>query len=409
MVAQNLKRSCLYCGLPTKKGKKGEHIVPEAIDGRLTLNDISNRAVCAKCNSGFLSYLDKELCSRSYLSIVASQKIAAHLWQTWDIDHAANNLLVEARPLWSDDETLSGLVCYPQITFERPERSDVRADFEECRRFGTEHFAPVLFKAVRQCFQRYSAGKRGAIHFERIQSGVIYDECRLAPRIFTRHSIGEIAQRINDQSFILRFTNEDDKKFALQRLSKLDDGRHLKGYSRKPGSHTPTLCCFFDAGDVLRALMKIGLNLIAAYCSRTPVNCRTFAHAIRVIRGEVQITHAMIQANGFVHARDIQGIKGSPNEHSFRLIHVDRVWHIYSSFFGGNIGAYVQLPGPNHEEWNSADVVAPMKSKTWTFTTSRILPIMTTHVEWRNSEKVTPSVKMQKSVSILRAEITRRK
>src|SRR5262249_8144769 len=206
-----------------------------------------------------------------------------------------------------------------------------------------------------------------------------------------------------------RFTNEDDKRFALHCLSKLEDGRQFKEWSSKPGSHTPTLCCDFDAGVTIRALMKIGLNLIAAYCLKTPVNHETFAHAIRVIRGEVQISHQMIQTNGFVHVEDVRGIKGAANEHSFRLIHMDRVWHVYFSFFGGSIGAYVRLQGPNHEEWNCADVVAPMKSKNWSFSTSLVLPVMTTHVEWRNSEKLTPSVKLQKSVSMLRVEITRSK
>jgi 5-methylcytosine-specific restriction endonuclease McrA len=81
MVIVEARHLCLYCGEPTNKGRKGEHIVPEAIGGALTLNDVSSRVVCQKCNSGVLSVLDKELCSRSYLSAIASQVIDAHLWQ----------------------------------------------------------------------------------------------------------------------------------------------------------------------------------------------------------------------------------------------------------------------------------------------------------------------------------------
>src|SRR5579885_472784 len=110
---------CLYCGQPTKRGKRGEHIVPEAAGGVLTLNDVSNRRVCPKCNSGILSQLDKELCSRSFLSVIASREIGAHLWQAWDVDHQSNNLLVEAKPAWAAEESLTSLVCYPQIVFER--------------------------------------------------------------------------------------------------------------------------------------------------------------------------------------------------------------------------------------------------------------------------------------------------
>jgi hypothetical protein len=242
------KRLCLYCGSPTKKGGRNEHIVPEAIGGALMLVDVSDRLVCPKCNSGVLSRLDRELCSRSYLSIVASQRMDAHLWQVWDIDHAANNLLVEARPSWNAEGALTDLVCYPQITFERPGRSDLRADAAEFLRFGQEHFPRVLFKAARRCFERYCGGKR-ALHFEKIRSEVVYHDCRLAPRIFTTKPIADIARNIDEQSFILRFVAEEDKRFALDRLSKLENGGHFKGCSHKPGSHTPTICCFFDAGE----------------------------------------------------------------------------------------------------------------------------------------------------------------
>jgi len=410
MAAPNSKRPCLYCGVPTKKGKKGEHIVQEAVGGAKTLNDVDvcNRVVCPSCNSGFLSHIDRELCSRSYLSVIASQEIAAHLWQAWDVDHAANHLLVEARPSWADDETLSCLVAYPQITLERT-GPEARGDAEEVVQFGREDFAKVLFRAVRQCFERYCAGKNGALHFERVQSGVIHDGYRLAPRIFTRHSISEIAQNINEQSFILRFANEEDKQFALQCLSKLNSEQHYKGWSQKIGSRYPTISLFFDIGETLRGLMKIGLNLVAAYCPNTPVNHETFADAIRVIRGEVQIPPHVLAANGFVHAEDVQGISGAANEHAFRLMHTGQVWHVYSSFFGGRIGAHVRLPGPNHEEWRCANIVAPMKSKDWTIGTSPILQALKTRVEWNDSRTVTPSLKFQRTVSSMRVDVVRKK
>jgi hypothetical protein len=82
-----------------------------------------------------LSQLDKELCSRSFLSIVASQEIDSYLWQAWDIDHDSNNLLLEARPSWAADKTLNSLVCYPQITFE-PHGPDIRGDCNEMTQFG---------------------------------------------------------------------------------------------------------------------------------------------------------------------------------------------------------------------------------------------------------------------------------
>jgi hypothetical protein len=401
----------MYCGAPTKRRLKGEHILQLALRGAKTLNDpdVCRRAVCPECNNGFLSQIDKELCSRSYLSIVASQKIDAHLWQSWDIDHASGNLLVEARPSWAPDGSLTATICYPQIAFERDGRLQVRSDSEEFLRFGQEDFPKVLFKAIRRSFDRYRMGEKGFLHFERIQSGMIYDGCRLPPRIFANCSIYEIARKINEQSFILRFVSEEDKRFALNSLSKLDDGRQVKSWCHTPGSHTPSICCSFNAGDTLRALMKIGLNLIGAYCPNTPVDRESFAADVRVIRGDDPITQWMLLRNGFVLAKDVEPFSGAVNEHSFRMVHVDQVWHVYLSFFGGSIGAYVQLHGPNHENWSCANIVAPMKSKQWTISTSRIIPFMRPHVQWKNSEKVTPTVKMQKSDSILHAEVVRKK
>ena len=95
MVSETIQRSCIYCRGDVVRVRKGEHIVPEAVSGALTV-----KTVCGNCNNRF-SQIDTELCSRSPLSIVASQQIDAHLWQVWDVDHSAAHLLLEARPDWS--------------------------------------------------------------------------------------------------------------------------------------------------------------------------------------------------------------------------------------------------------------------------------------------------------------------
>ena len=111
------ERVCIYCGEPAAGLRKSEHVLPEAIGGALTIKEACGRVVCHRCNNGVLSHLDQELCSRSYLSVVASQEIGAHVWQAWDVDHSSRNLLVEARPSWKDGE-LNTLISYPQLTFE---------------------------------------------------------------------------------------------------------------------------------------------------------------------------------------------------------------------------------------------------------------------------------------------------
>jgi hypothetical protein len=156
---------CIYCGAVTKRGKNGEHIFPEAIGCALTLNDVSDRVVCQKCNNGVLAELDKELCSRSYLSVVASQELGGHLWQVWTIDHAARNLLVEAEPTWIEG-TLAGLRCYPQVTVEQDGKLHVRGDPAEFQSFGRENYQRVLVKALKRAFHRYRAGEKRVFHLD---------------------------------------------------------------------------------------------------------------------------------------------------------------------------------------------------------------------------------------------------
>ena len=409
VIQAKLGLICLYCGKATTRGRKGEHVVPETIGGALTLNDVPDRPVCTRCNSGVLSELDRELCSRSYLSVVASREIGAHLWQAWDVDHKSNNLLLEARPSWAADDHLSSLVCFPQIIFERSGR-EFRGDSEEFEKFGEEEATKVLFQGARQCFQRYRAGEKRALHFERIRCGAVHDGYRLPARLFTRHSIFEIARNVRKQSFILRFVSDDDKRRALQSLANLTEGVSASRWEHTIGSRLPTLGVYFDIGSTLRGLMKMGLNLIAAHCPHTPVDHRSFSSVIRIIRDEAgQIPLPVMLQNGFVHAGDIQSIKAEGNAHSFRLVHLGGVWHVYFSFFGGRVGAYVRVPGPNLEAWRCADIVAPLRSKCWTVTKTSIVPSMRTpRVNWNDGTVVMPSVKLYNSKSSISIEVAKR-
>lgn len=83
---------------------------------------------------------------------------------------------------------------------------------------------------------------------------------------------------------------------------------------------------------------------------------------------------------------------------------MDQKWHVFSSFFGGKIGSYVRVPGPNHEPWRCADLVAPLWSKDWQISTCGILPHMKVHVEWNNLTAISPTFKVLRAVSSLIAE-----
>jgi hypothetical protein len=310
------KKPCIYCDTLTRKGKKGEHILQEAIGGARTLLDVpEKRYVCIPCNTGALSEVDKEFTSKSYLSIVASQEIGAYLAQVWNIDCSADNLLIEAEPKWIDGE-LADLRCYPQITFEKS-GPQVRGDALEMHSFGRDSYYRVLTKAAKAAFQRHIAGKK-ALHIERVEAGVI-ETYRLAPRLFTRKPIWEIAKNIDKASFTLRYANEPDKRFALKSLDGLSETESFRNWKLTQGSFTPRISFTFNVGHTIRGLMKIAVNLVAACCPNTPVSPRTFEAAIRLIQGEMQISPELISTNGFVAATGIQNIKAQIEPIHFAL------------------------------------------------------------------------------------------
>jgi hypothetical protein len=403
MTTENLTSpSCVYCGKPVRKTGRGEHIVPKVIGGALTIADVSDRVVCSTCNNGVLSNLDRELCSRSHLSIVASQEIDAHLWQAWEVDTTSGNVLLDARPVW-DGVELRQLICFPQITFERG-GPELRGDLQEIQDFGRDNFEKVLFKSVRHAFERYRRGEKRVLHFEHIQSATTSQGYRHPPRIFARRSIKEIADNYKAQRFVLRYCNSDDKRFALRCLSRFDDPPKVNRWREKTGTLLPAIGHFFDMGLTLRALLKIGINLLAAFCQKTPVDKRTFRKAISVICGAAEVQPALIDENGFVEASGITQIQAPGRSHSFRLVHHDGHWLIYSSFFGGRIGSVVSIPGPNKEEWNTLEVVAPLNDKDWSVSRYKVLNPIKVRIEWSDIAKIAPTLKCQNAISRILVE-----
>jgi hypothetical protein len=339
--------------------------------------------------------------------VVASQVIDPQVWQAWDVDHESANLLVEARPNWDKEGCLKSLIAYPQMTFE-PNQQDLRGDMQEIQAFGYENFEAMMRKTIRCAFQRFSAGEKRAIHLERIQSNIVHGEYRLAPRVFTRHTISEIARKRGEQSLILRYVTEDEKNHAFRSMSNLRENREYKKWTQKLGSHYPTFGAFFDIGETLRALVKMGLNLLAAHCTNTVITQDTFDWAIRLIRGEIDVTPELFKRMGFVAAADTAQIADGAGGHSFRLWHVNGIWGVFSSFFGGKVGSFVYFPGPNHEAWSCADIVAPLKTNQWTFTPKETVQPIGFQIRWRNGAEITPSVKLQRSVSRMRVDVVPR-
>src|SRR5262249_26479967 len=145
-------------------------------------------------------------------------------------------------------------------------------------------------------------------------------------------------------SFELQYLSAQEKNRALSQLANWDASKPFGRMTVGLGSELPCFRCYYDADKVLRALLKIAVNLLAALCPTTPVNRDAFQDVIRVILGEVPVLPVMIGQNGFVCASDIEPLKAEGNAHSFRLVHLAGAWQVYFSFFGGRLGAFVQFP-----------------------------------------------------------------
>jgi hypothetical protein len=152
-------------------------------------------------------------------------------------------------------------------------------------------------------------------------------------------------------------------------------------------------------------LMKIGLNLVAAHCRDTMINHTTFDQAMRLILGEGHPHQGLIHRMGFLRAKDVVPINDAGGGHSFRLIHDAGHWFVFSSFFGGSVGAMVFFPGPNGEKWRCADIVAPIRSPKWSFKTFPLMQPFSYQVQLMGTREIMPSFKLQHSVSSIRVEV----
>ncbi len=400
---QSPPRMCIYCGQKVGRVKRGEHVIPEAIGGSVRI-----KTVCHPCNNQF-SVIDTELCSRSPLSLVASQVLDDQIWQVWDVDHASGNLLLEAQPDWSN----KCLRQYPQVVFA-PTGPRVYGDYRAMRQFGVEDYRKVLIKSMLKAFHHAEAGESRWLHLERIElTQAISQSCRFPPRVFAKNTIWELARRLarNERaSFFLRFQSQSDRRQAMNSLDNWGVAAiGFRGVQVRRGSNFPTFHWHYDAAKTLRALAQIAINVLARQCDRTPVNRDAFRDVIRIVRGETRVHPALLRENGFVWPCDIQTIAEPGGGHSFRFIHIHGNWLVYFSFFGGRVAAFLRFPGPSNEDWNQMDVRSPIRSAQWDVATAKLFQPLAVRIEWQDLTKIAPSVGMFHVSSNLRANYLRRR
>ncbi len=374
-----MKRSscCIYCG---KSGcLTREHIVPDALGATKWI-----KCVCSTCNNEKLSALDNELATKSPLSLVAASELLKTTGYTWDVDHSERNLLLEARA----DESAGSMTLWPQVIFDEA-GLQIRGDAEEVQKFGAENFQDVFVRHLLAAFQTVKKSlKRPRIIFEPVPEKIppMY---RCPPRIFATRSIYGFDNRMH---FQCRYKTSRDKRRALHALNTWDSAKGFRGYATRLGSALPAFHLHYDGVAVIRSLVKIGLNLLRFLCENTPVDREHFGKAVEMVLGERVVARRILDRNGFVDADSIQDLGCPMDSHSFRLLHDRGWWNVHFAFFAGRVGAFVRFRGPNRETWRTANVIAPIGSSEWQFSTTGLLLPLPCRIEWRDLNRIVPSM-----------------
>ncbi len=215
--------------------------------------------------------------------------------------------------------------------------------------------------------------------------------------MFSRTPIFELAsslRRDERASFIVRYKNNDGRRLCLHQLSEFASLPSTRSFDREVGSTSPSFRLCFDMRVVLRALMKLGMNLLAAYCPNTPVNRDCFRNTIEFILDEVAADPTVFSRNGFVDPSAVQGFRDFSG-HAFRLQHIDGDWHVESSFFGGRVASFVRIPGPNLESWSWKEIRVPLKSRDWLFDSGTITVPLNPRIIWDDLKRIVPSIKCE--------------
>lgn len=363
-IVRDLKRCsemesllCIYCGQSVRLSRRarGEHIIPESIGGARTI-----RCVCNACNVDF-SKQDKALVSDSYLSISARRYMAKKLGRCWEVDHSAGNLLLEAQPATD----FRHVKLWPQLIFGRGQ-PQMRGDFEEFEQSDADEPHRVFLEHLHRAYLRHRSlrpDQRSPLIFEQVKS--LLPECIYPPRVYAEREIADFHPKMH---FKCRYSTPEDRTLLLESIQECTPNWEFNKMESVLGSGRVSISFNFDVSLVLRALTKIGINLLADVCTNTIVDRFSFREAVRFVKyGISRNSRRMIARYGFVRHGDLKLLNCAPNFHKFRLVHfgASHLWAVYSSFFGGDINTMVEFEGPSDERWSTVDITVPLNSKEW--------------------------------------------
>jgi hypothetical protein len=348
-------KQCIYCGQDVHGVRKGEHVVPKALGTTVAIP-----RVCKKCNNNELSQLDKEFVSVPPLHIASCEELDIIGDNVWDYN-AQLDLAIEGRLV----KNLSVVVQWPQVVLDEGQ-SIFCYDIQEVEKVGLqvcyEAFHRQLLKAVETVRRN---DRRPKFRWCSIPNPP--RRGRFPPRVFTRHKCDDLH---GDISFECRYHGSIDQDGVLSRLEvwhiDIDNTKELSML----GVNDPETATSYRPRWILRALVKIGINLLA-YVMKDDFRRDAFFDATQFVLRDIG-SGPSIDECGFLHKK-ITKLLGCPqNSHKFILQH-DRNWALDCSFFGGIVGATVSFPGQSWGNINRIEIVAPLGSSDWKVCKSQIL------------------------------------
>ena len=235
-------------------------------------------------------------------------------------------------------------------------KKHLRCSIDDLELLGASGVRDRFVYPVLDAFRAHERGEKRRLHFDRVP--YLPEVYRLPPRVFARTMIGCFKER---HSFILRYRDEHDKRSALAALESWSPAREFRNARSQLdlASRQPSIQLIFRPEYVLRALLKIGVNLLAYCCEGTQVTCDTFPETFNLILGNRSPNRQDFNLTGFIEPPGEKYSFAAPDSHAFRLSRTGNRWLIQAAFFEGAVCATCTIDGPSKENWRTAELVFP--------------------------------------------------
>jgi hypothetical protein len=271
------------------------------------------------------------------------------------------------------------------------------ADHLAMIKHGIERTVFEFIKRMRQAVAIYKRTSKRIFFRKFPYSDQLANRYRYPPRIFVEHQPSDFS---DSMTFIVGHTKDGDRRKLLHAIDQWNGDQRFRCREVKLGSDVPVVRNRWDHVRLVRALTKIGLNLLFDTAERTDIGAKTFSAATSFVLTGRGPNPRFLSSCGFVWPEDIAFLRHADGGHAFRLIHKRGMWNVMFSFFGGKAGAFVKFPGPSQEICQCAQGSTPLRSvsrdvnRDWQVFYPKFDFPVNLHVDLGNPNRIVPSLKL---------------